>query len=86
MNTIFPDIPLYRGWGAPLRLESDIRDVRLLHGEVPKDLKGMLYRCGPAHASSVSPLLRLMLWRMSAVLSTSLLICRSRSWDRWPAA
>jgi hypothetical protein len=28
MDTVFPDIPLYRGWGAPLRVESDIRDLR----------------------------------------------------------
>jgi carotenoid cleavage dioxygenase len=47
MDTVFPDIPLYRGWGAPLRLESDIRDLRLVQGQVPRDLNGMLYRCGP---------------------------------------
>jgi len=47
MDTVFPDIPLYRGWGAPLRLESDIRDVPLVHGQVPRELSGFLYRCGP---------------------------------------
>jgi carotenoid cleavage dioxygenase-like enzyme len=47
MDTVFPDIPLYQGWGAPLRLESDIRDLRLVQGQVPRDLTGMLYRCGP---------------------------------------
>lgn len=47
MDTVFPDIPLYQGWGAPLRLESDIRDIRLVHGRVPRDLTGVLYRCGP---------------------------------------
>jgi hypothetical protein len=26
MNTIFPDIPLYRGWGAPLRLFGRYRN------------------------------------------------------------
>jgi carotenoid cleavage dioxygenase-like enzyme len=47
MDTVFPDIPLYQGWGAPLRVESDIRDLRLAHGQVPRDLTGVLYRCGP---------------------------------------
>ena len=47
MDTVFPDIPLYQGWGAPLRLESDIRDLCLVQGQVPRDLTGMLYRCGP---------------------------------------
>lgn len=43
----FPDIPLYQGWGAPLRLESDIRDLEVIFGAVPSDLDGTLYRCGP---------------------------------------
>jgi carotenoid cleavage dioxygenase len=43
----FPDIALYRGWGAPLRLESDIRDLEVTHGAVPPELNGTLYRCGP---------------------------------------
>jgi carotenoid cleavage dioxygenase-like enzyme len=47
MDTVFPDMAMYRGWCAPLRLESDIRDLPLVHGEVPKDLRGVLYRCGP---------------------------------------
>jgi len=47
MAAAFPDIPLYRGWGAPLRVESDIRDLELVQGEVPSELSGTLYRCGP---------------------------------------
>ena len=43
----FPDIPLYRGWGAPHRLESDVRDLELVHGALPPGLNGTLYRCGP---------------------------------------
>jgi carotenoid cleavage dioxygenase len=43
----FPDIPLYRGWGAPHRLEADVRDLEVVHGKVPEDLSGTLYRCGP---------------------------------------
>ena len=43
----FPDIPIYRGWGAPLRIESDIRDLECVQGSVPRDLNGTLYRCGP---------------------------------------
>ena len=47
MAVQFPEIPLYRGWGAPLRVESDIRDVECVEGEVPRELSGTLYRCGP---------------------------------------
>lgn len=47
MATTFADIPLYRGWGAPLRLESDVRDLEVVQGEVPRELSGTLYRCGP---------------------------------------
>jgi len=43
----FPDIPLYRGWGAPHRLEADVKDLELVQGEVPAGLNGTLYRCGP---------------------------------------
>ncbi len=47
MAVEFPDVPLYRGWGAPLRLESDVRDLELVRGRLPADLEGTLYRCGP---------------------------------------
>ncbi len=47
MEVVFPDIPLYKGWGAPLRVESDARDLEVLSGSVPRDLNGALYRCGP---------------------------------------
>jgi carotenoid cleavage dioxygenase-like enzyme len=43
----FPDIPLYRGWGAPHRLEADVMDVEVAQGSVPDSLEGTLYRCGP---------------------------------------
>ena len=43
----FPDIPLYRGWGAPMRTESDLADLEVIQGEVPADLNGTLYRVGP---------------------------------------
>ena len=43
----FPDIPIYQGFGAPSRLEADLRDCEVIYGEVPKDLNGILYRCGP---------------------------------------
>jgi carotenoid cleavage dioxygenase len=43
----FPDIPLYQGFGAPMRLESDLKDCEVTYGAVPKDLNGVLYRCGP---------------------------------------
>src|SRR5438093_574643 len=47
MDVKFPDIPLYRGWGAPLRSEVDAHDLEVVSGSVPKDLNGSLYRCGP---------------------------------------
>ncbi|HEV7714173.1 MAG TPA: carotenoid oxygenase family protein [Steroidobacteraceae bacterium] len=47
MDVMFPDIPLYKGWGAPVRLESDMRDLEVIRGSVPRDLNGTLYRCGP---------------------------------------
>ncbi len=43
----FPDIPLYRGWGAPMRTECDLVDLEVTEGEVPADLNGTLYRVGP---------------------------------------
>ena len=43
----FPDIPLYRGWGAPMRTESDLVDLEVVEGEVPAELNGTLYRVGP---------------------------------------
>ena len=47
MTLPFPDLPLYRGWGAPLRVESDVHDLEVVQGEVPRNLTGTLYRCGP---------------------------------------
>lgn len=47
MDVVFPDIPLYRGWGAPVRLEADARGLEVIHGSVPRDLNGAWYRCGP---------------------------------------
>jgi Lignostilbene-alpha,beta-dioxygenase and related enzymes len=47
MGVTFPDIPLYRGWGAPVRTESTLRDLELVQGSVPRELNGTLYRCGP---------------------------------------
>ncbi|MES2625692.1 MAG: carotenoid oxygenase family protein [Pseudomonadota bacterium] len=44
---LFPDIDLYRDWGAPMRVESEMRDLEVIHGAVPLDLDGRLYRCGP---------------------------------------
>jgi carotenoid cleavage dioxygenase-like enzyme len=47
MDVRFPDLPLYRGFGAPQRVESDIEDVEVVQGSIPEDLAGTLYRCGP---------------------------------------
>lgn len=43
----FPDIDLYKGWGAPNRLEADVLDLELIAGEPVEDLNGRLYRVGP---------------------------------------
>ena len=32
----FPDIPLYQGWGAPHRAESDIRELEVIQGKSPR--------------------------------------------------
>jgi carotenoid cleavage dioxygenase len=47
MDVVFPDIPVYQGWGAPLRIESDLQDLEVIQGSVPRELAGTLYRCGP---------------------------------------
>lgn len=43
----FPDIPQYEGWGAPFRVESELRDLEVIAGAIPADLNGRLFRCGP---------------------------------------
>jgi carotenoid cleavage dioxygenase len=47
MDVVFPDIPAYAGWGAPMRSESTLQDLELISGSVPRDIGGTLYRCGP---------------------------------------
>jgi carotenoid cleavage dioxygenase-like enzyme len=47
MEIQFPDIPLYEGWGAPLRTESHIRGLELISGKLPEGLEGTWYRAGP---------------------------------------
>jgi carotenoid cleavage dioxygenase len=47
MEIVFPDIPLYQGWGRPLRTESTIRGLELISGHLPKGLEGTWYRGGP---------------------------------------
>jgi carotenoid cleavage dioxygenase-like enzyme len=42
----FPDIELYRGWGEPMRTESEIRGLELTQGAIPKGLDGALYKVG----------------------------------------
>src|SRR3974390_2252392 len=43
----FPDIPLYRGWGAPHRIAAQSADLEISQGTLPRELAGTLYRCGP---------------------------------------
>lgn len=42
----FPDIELYRGFGAPVRSESTISGLELISGRLPEGLEGTLYRVG----------------------------------------
>ena len=43
----FPKIPLYEGWGRPLRVESDAVAMEIVQGEIPAGLNGAWLRCGP---------------------------------------
>ncbi len=43
----FPELALYQGWGAPMRVEVELRDLEVIQGAIPEDLNGVLYRCGP---------------------------------------
>ena len=47
MEICFPDIPLYQGWGQPLRVESTCEGLQLVEGTPPAGLAGDWYRCGP---------------------------------------
>ncbi|MDR2215234.1 MAG: carotenoid oxygenase family protein [Nevskiaceae bacterium] len=42
----FPDVELYRGWGAPMRTESTLRGLELTQGAIPEGLEGALYKVG----------------------------------------
>ena len=43
----FPEIPLYQGWGQPLRSETTVQDLEVVFGAIPAGLEGCLFRCGP---------------------------------------
>ena len=43
----FPDTPAFKGWGAPVRSETDARDLEVTFGAVPPELNGAWFRCGP---------------------------------------
>ena len=47
MDITFPDIPLYQGWGKPLRVESTVDGLELVAGRLPDGLDGTWYRGGP---------------------------------------
>jgi len=47
MEIRFPGIPLYEGWGEPLRVESTISGLEIISGSVPESLNGTWYRAGP---------------------------------------
>ena len=39
MEIQFPDIPLYKGWGHPYRVEATIRGLELVEGHLPRKSK-----------------------------------------------
>lgn len=43
----FPKLPLYQGWGRPMRVESSVDSLVLLEGSPPQDLNGAWYKVGP---------------------------------------
>ena len=47
MDVVFPKIPLYEGWGRPLRAETTVTGLELVAGHVPESLVGSFYRAGP---------------------------------------
>ena len=47
MGIHFQDLPLYAGWGRPLRCETSIEGLEVVAGEVPAQLQGSWYRAGP---------------------------------------
>jgi len=47
MEIRFPDIPIYKGWGHPYRVEATIRGLELVEGHLPPEIEGTLLRCGP---------------------------------------
>jgi carotenoid cleavage dioxygenase-like enzyme len=46
MGTKFPDLPIYRGFDAPGRVEADILDLEV-EGEVPTGIDGAFFRVAP---------------------------------------
>lgn len=46
MEITFPHIPLYQGWGKPLRTESHVEGLELVQGHLPPELQGTWYRGG----------------------------------------
>jgi carotenoid cleavage dioxygenase-like enzyme len=46
MEVTFPDIDLYKGWGHPMRSESDVEGLELVEGHLPEGLQGTWYRGG----------------------------------------
>src|SRR5580658_8050072 len=47
MEIRFPDIPLYKAWGHPYRVEATIRGLELVERHLPPESEGTLLRCGP---------------------------------------
>ncbi|MCP5145926.1 MAG: carotenoid oxygenase family protein [Gammaproteobacteria bacterium] len=48
MTHPFPDVPTFSGFDWPVRADADIYDLEIV-GEIPRELNGTFYRCGPEH-------------------------------------
>lgn len=48
MTHPFPDVPTFQGFDSPVRADAEVFDLEII-GEVPKEIRGAYYRCGPEH-------------------------------------
>lgn len=46
MSNLFPNTPTFTGFNEPRRIEAEVRDLEV-EGELPAQLSGSYYRCGP---------------------------------------
>ena len=47
--TSFPDVPAFKGFNKPSRVEADVTDLDVTAGAIPPELDGAFYRVQPEH-------------------------------------